>query len=292
VTDVFVHPQGLCESTDVGAGTRVWAFAHVLPDARIGRDCNICDGAFVEGAAVLGDNVTVKNNVLVFNGVTCEDDVFLGPNAVFTNDLRPRAHRKLGAEALLPTLVRNGATLGAGVVVVCGTTIGANAFVGAGAVVTRDVPAHAFVVGNPARQKGWVCRHCTARTAAPSTTYCPNRTVWRPWSATENRMVPGSIRAPYGSGQPPLMEPGAMEGGGAEPCGGGRLPVLTYSVIAVPAGTRLPCGDWPTTVPAGAVELNGTIVTPKPVPLSALVASVLFWFITNGTIWPWPPMFM
>jgi len=162
VTEVFVHPQGLCESSSVGSGTRVWAFAHVLPGAVVGRDCNICDGAFVENEVVLGDNVTVKNNVLLFNGVTCENDVFLGPGVIFTNDLRPRAHRKLGADDLLPTLVREGATLGAGVVVVCGTTIGANAFAAAGAVVTRDVPAHAFVAGNPARQKGWVCR-CGAR---------------------------------------------------------------------------------------------------------------------------------
>lgn len=158
----FVHPRGLCESSDVGEGTRVWAFAHVLEGAKIGRDCNICDGAFVEDQVVLGDNVTVKNNVLVFNGVTCEDNVFLGPNVVFTNDMRPRAHQKLGSDQLLPTRVCEGATLGAGAVVVCGTTIGRNAFVGAGTVVTRDVPAHAFVVGNPGVRKGWVCR-CAAR---------------------------------------------------------------------------------------------------------------------------------
>lgn len=155
---VFVHPNGLCESADVGDGTRVWAFAHVLAGAQIGRDCNICDGAYVEGNVTLGDNVTVKNNVLLFDGVTCEDDVFLGPSVVFTNDLRPRAHRKLGREALLLTTVREGATLGAGVVVVCGVTVGRHAFVGAGAVVTADVPAHAFMVGNPASRKGWVCR--------------------------------------------------------------------------------------------------------------------------------------
>jgi UDP-2-acetamido-3-amino-2,3-dideoxy-glucuronate N-acetyltransferase len=154
---VRVHPQGLCESSDVGEGTRVWAFAHVLPGARVGRDCNICDCAFVEGGAVLGNNVTVKNGTLVFERVTCEDDVFLGPNVLFTNDLRPRAAIKRSGDALLPTLVRRGATLGAGTVVVCGTEIGEHAFAAAGAVVTRDVPAHGFVAGNPARLKGWVC---------------------------------------------------------------------------------------------------------------------------------------
>jgi len=154
---VRVHPHGLCESDTVGEGTRVWAFAHVLPGARVGRDCNICDGAFVEDGAVLGDRVTVKNATLVFSGVTCEDEVFLGPNVLFTNDLRPRAAIRRPAAELLPTLVRRGATLGAGVVVVCGTEIGEHAFVAAGSVVTRDVPAHAMVAGNPARQRGWVC---------------------------------------------------------------------------------------------------------------------------------------
>jgi acetyltransferase-like isoleucine patch superfamily enzyme len=154
---IFVHPQGLCESEDVGEGTRVWAFAHVMPGAKVGRDCNVCDGAFVEDGATLGDRVTVKNATLVFSGVTCEDEVFLGPNVLFTNDLRPRAAiRRTGGE-LLSTTVRRGASLGAGVVVVCGVEIGAHAFAAAGAVVTRDVPAHAFVAGNPARQKGWVC---------------------------------------------------------------------------------------------------------------------------------------
>jgi acetyltransferase-like isoleucine patch superfamily enzyme len=162
VAGVRVHPQGLCESDDVGEGTRVWAFAHVLPGAKVGRDCNICDCAFVEDGATLGDNVTVKNGTLVFRGVTCEDDVFLGPNVLFTNDLRPRAANKVDPDALVTTLVRRGASLGAGTVVVCGTEIGEFAFAAAGAVVTRDVPAHAFVAGNPAVHKGWVCR-CGAR---------------------------------------------------------------------------------------------------------------------------------
>lgn len=153
----FVHPDGRCESDDVGAGTRVWAFAHVLPGARVGRDCNICDHAFVEGGASIGDRVTVKNGVLVWDGVTVEDDVFLGPAVVFTNDLQPRAKIKKGRLQFTPTLVREGATIGANATIVCGTTIGANAFVAAGAVVTRDVAPHALVRGNPARQVGWVC---------------------------------------------------------------------------------------------------------------------------------------
>lgn len=154
---VFVHPQGLCESTTVGPRTRVWAFAHVLPGAVVGADCNVCDGAFVESGAVVGDRVTIKNNVLIWDGVTIADDVFLGPNVVFTNDLRPRAHIKRSSDALTPTHVARGATLGAGVVVVCGIRVGENAFAAAGAVLTRDVPAHGFVAGNPAVRKGWIC---------------------------------------------------------------------------------------------------------------------------------------
>ena len=169
---VFVHPSGLCESKDVGRGTRVWAFAHVLPGAIVGADCNVCDGAYVEGGAVVGDRVTIKNQVLIFQGVTIEDDVFLGPAMMFTNDLRPRAHIKRGPEALLPTMVRRGATLGAGVVVVCGLTVGANAFVGAGAVIAKDVPAHAFMVGNPARRIGWACTCGERLTADLSCSAC------------------------------------------------------------------------------------------------------------------------
>jgi acetyltransferase-like isoleucine patch superfamily enzyme len=165
---VRVHPKGLCESDTVGEGTRVWAFAHVMPGARVGRDCNICDCAYVEDGAVLGDRVTVKNATLVFSGVTCEDEVFLGPNVLFTNDLRPRAAIRRPAEDLLPTTVRRGATLGAGAVVVCGTEIGPAAFVAAGAVVTRDVPAHALMAGNPARRLGWVCA-CGERLQADPT---------------------------------------------------------------------------------------------------------------------------
>jgi UDP-2-acetamido-3-amino-2,3-dideoxy-glucuronate N-acetyltransferase len=155
--DYFVHPDARCETASVGAGTRIWAFAHVLAGATIGSDCNICDHAFVEGAARVGNRVTVKNGVLIWDGVTIEDDVFLGPGVVFTNDLTPRAHVKKSSADLLPTLVRQGATIGANATIVCGLVIGSHAFVAAGSVVTRDVVDHALVRGNPARQAGWVC---------------------------------------------------------------------------------------------------------------------------------------
>lgn len=155
--DVFIHPAALCESDSVGAGTRIWAFAHVMRGATIGRDCNICDHAFVESGVVVGDRVTVKNGVLLFEKVTIEDDVFLGPHAVFTNDLRPRVEVRTPREEWLPTLVRKGASIGANATIVCGTTVGEYALIGAGSVVTRDVPAHALMAGNPARRTGWVC---------------------------------------------------------------------------------------------------------------------------------------
>lgn len=154
---VFIHEQALVESDDVGPRTRVWAFAHVMPGARIGADCNICDHVFVESGAVVGDRVTVKNCVLIWAGVTVEDDVFLGPNAVFCNDPNPRAAFKKRPEELQSTLVRRGATIGANATVLPGLTIGECAFVGAGAVVTGDVPAHALLAGNPARRVGWMC---------------------------------------------------------------------------------------------------------------------------------------
>ena len=170
-SEVFVHPQGICESTDVGSGTRVWAFAHVLDGATIGNDCNICDHAYIENGVTVGNRVTIKNRVLLFEGVTVQDDVFLGPGVIFTNDLRPRAFIKRGGTDLSPTVVERGATLGAGVVVVCGISIGAYAFVGAGTVLTRDVPAHAFVVGNPGRSIGWACE-CGSRLPASFACEC------------------------------------------------------------------------------------------------------------------------
>ena len=153
----FVHEKALCESTDIGAGTRVWAFAHVMKGAKIGEDCNVADHAFIESGAVLGDRVTVKNAVLVWDKVTIEDEVFLGPNMVFTNDLNPRVAFKKAPSAFLPTRVKRGSSIGANATIVCGVTLGEHCFVGAGSVIIRDVPAHAMVVGNPARRIGWVC---------------------------------------------------------------------------------------------------------------------------------------
>jgi acetyltransferase-like isoleucine patch superfamily enzyme len=159
---VFVHALGLCESEDVGLNTRIWAFAHVMKGAKVGADCNICDHAFIESGAVLGSHVTVKNAVLVWDRVVVEDEVFLGPNMVFTNVLAPRVGFKKTREQFLPTLVRKGASIGANATVVCGVAIGEDAMIGAGAVVTKDVPAHAIMVGNPAHRIGWACR-CGAR---------------------------------------------------------------------------------------------------------------------------------
>lgn len=152
---VFVHAQALVEpGAVVGPGTRVWAFAHVLPGARIGRDCNLCDHVFVENDVVVGDRVTVKSGVQLWDGVTLEDDVFVGPNATFVNDTFPRSRDH--PPAFARTVVRRGASIGANATVLGGVVVGPGAMVGAGAVVTTNVPANAIVTGNPARISGYV----------------------------------------------------------------------------------------------------------------------------------------
>ncbi len=149
----FVHPHAICESERIGAGTRIWAFAHVLPGAVIGKDCNICDQTFVENDVRIGDRVTVKCGVQLWDGVRLEDDVFVGPNATFTNDPFPRS--KEYPERFRETTVCRRASIGANATILPGVTIGRNAMVGAGAVVTRDVPPNAIVAGNPARIIGY-----------------------------------------------------------------------------------------------------------------------------------------
>lgn len=152
--NVFVHEKALCESAAIGNGTRIWAFAHILPNAKIGEGCNICDGVFIENDVVVGNNVTVKCGVQLWDGVLLEDDVFVGPNATFTNDRFPRS--KVYPEAFHRTIVRKGASIGANATILPGIEIGPGAMIGAGAVVTRSVPPNAVVAGNPARIKGYV----------------------------------------------------------------------------------------------------------------------------------------
>jgi UDP-2-acetamido-3-amino-2,3-dideoxy-glucuronate N-acetyltransferase len=192
----FAHPQALVETEEIGPGTRIWAFAHVLPGARIGAECNICDHAFIETGVVLGNNVTVKNGVAIWQGVTVEDNVFLGPNCVLTNDPNPRAFIKKSSAALQTTLIRANATVGANATILCGVTIGQYAFIGAGAVVLRAVPDFALMVGNPARQAGWMCR-CASRLpisvpATPnSSTTCPQCQAQFRATATGLTMIEG-----------------------------------------------------------------------------------------------------
>lgn len=151
----FVHPKALVETRSVGSGTRVWAFAHVMKGAAVGRDCNIGDHAFVESDVRIGDRVTIKNGVSIWKGVTLEQDVFVGPNAAFTNDRFPVSRSR--DFKLEPTCVRRGAAIGANATIVCGVTVGEYAVVGAGSVVTRNVPAQALVYGNPAQVRGYLC---------------------------------------------------------------------------------------------------------------------------------------
>ena len=155
---IFIHETAVVDDgAKIGNGTKIWHFCHVMGTAQIGENCMLGQNVFVGNKAVLGNNVKVQNNVSVYEGVVCEDDVFLGPSMVFTNVVNPRSavSRK---EEFKKTLVKKGATIGANSTIVCGTTLGEFCFVGAGAVVTKDVKSYALMVGVPARQKGWVSR--------------------------------------------------------------------------------------------------------------------------------------
>jgi acetyltransferase-like isoleucine patch superfamily enzyme len=160
--DYFVHPLAVCDSQQIGAGTRIWAFSHVLPGAKVGAHCNLGEHVFVENKVSIGKHCTIKNGVALWDLVTLEDGVFVGPYAVFTNEFRPRAFIRRDPSTFSGTKLKRGATIGANATLVCGVTVGEYAFVGAGTVVNRDVPPHALVVGNPGKIIGRVC-FCGAR---------------------------------------------------------------------------------------------------------------------------------
>lgn len=183
--DHFQHPLAVVESPAIGRGTRIWAFVHVLPGARIGADCNLCDHVFVENDVVIGDRVTIKSGVQLWDGVSLEDDVFVGPNATFTNDRFPRSRQP--PPTVLRTVVKRGASIGANATILPGLTIGEAAVVGAGAVVTRDVPRDAIVVGNPARIVGYA--GATPRPApVPAPPVAPGRHPTRVRGVTLHRL--------------------------------------------------------------------------------------------------------
>ena len=156
MSDFYAHESAIVdEGCTIGYGTKIWHFSHIMPDCKIGENCNIGQNVVISPKVVLGKNVKVQNNVSIYTGVICEDDVFLGPSMVFTNVMNPRSavNRR---NQYLETLVKRGASIGANATIVCGNPIGEYAFIGAGAVVIDEVPDYALIVGNPARQIGWM----------------------------------------------------------------------------------------------------------------------------------------
>jgi acetyltransferase-like isoleucine patch superfamily enzyme/dTDP-4-dehydrorhamnose 3,5-epimerase-like enzyme len=150
----YLHPHGICESKNIGKDTKIWAFSHILPGAIVGINCNICDHVFIENDVKVGNNVTIKSGVQLWDNIEIHDNVFIGPNATFSNDKFPRS--KQHSNKFLKTVVEKGASVGANATILPGITIGQNAMIGAGATVTKNVPANAIVIGNPARIHGYV----------------------------------------------------------------------------------------------------------------------------------------
>jgi len=155
----FAHETSVIDDgCHIGSGTKIWHFSHLMPNCTLGENCNIGQNVVISPEVVLGNNVKVQNNVSIYTGVTCEDDVFLGPSMVFTNVINPRsAVNRRGQYAV--TTVRKGVSIGANATIVCGNDIGQFAFIGAGTVVTKEVPAYALIVGNPGRQIGWMSEY-------------------------------------------------------------------------------------------------------------------------------------
>jgi len=158
-TSFFAHETAVIDpDCQIGEGTKIWHFSHIMPNCIIGQHCSIGQNVVISPEVRIGNRVKIQNNVSVYTGVTCEDDVFLGPSAVFTNVINPRS-AIIRKEEYKPTLVQKGATIGANATIICGITIGSYAFIGAGAVVTKNIPDYALVVGNPARQTGWMSEY-------------------------------------------------------------------------------------------------------------------------------------
>jgi len=157
--EYFAHETAVIdEGSQIGKGTKIWHFSHIMPECEIGENCSIGQNVVVSPKVVLGKNVKVQNNVSIYTGVICEDDVFLGPSMVFTNVVNPRS-RVIRRDQYVSTHVGHGASIGANATIICGNKIGAFSFIGAGAVVTKDVPDYALVIGNPARQTGWMSEY-------------------------------------------------------------------------------------------------------------------------------------
>src|SRR6478736_2239700 len=183
----FAHPTAVIDDgCEIGAGTKIWHFSHIMPNCRIGGNCNIGQNVVISPDVVLGKNVKIQNNVSIYTGVICEDDVFLGPSMVFTNVVNPRSavNRK---NQYAKTVVKKGASIGANATIVCGHDIGEYAFIGAGAVVTKHVPDYALVMGNPARQLGWMSEF------GHRLTFDANNLAVCPESAQEYKLEAGKV---------------------------------------------------------------------------------------------------
>jgi UDP-2-acetamido-3-amino-2,3-dideoxy-glucuronate N-acetyltransferase len=200
----FVHPSAYVdEPCEIGAGTKIWHFCHILPNAKIGERCNLGQNVLVASGVVIGNNVKIQNNVSVYTGVELEDDVFCGPSCVFTNVMNPRSQIVRHSQ-YMRTLVKRGATIGANATIVCGATIGRYAFIGAGAVVRGDIPDYALMLGVPAKQKGWMSRHGhrLVERDAEDNLICPE-SRWR-----YKEVEPGVLRClDWAEDQPLLVKP-------------------------------------------------------------------------------------